>query len=136
MDKKYLADPKYILAWAFPLGKLLLSENPVNHLVNKDFTTSEISKIFDELNWHRHNSQNRELADGVWNQICRYSSKGTQPMLSVAVTMLTTLGWGIEEAHRYLFNENQLILNYRWGIKTAQIPFAPGTDNPAIKNAK
>ena len=134
-DKKFLADPKYIMGWAFPLDKLYLSENPKKYLLEKEFTVSEISKIFDEINWHSNNSRNRELANGVWDQICKFSSSGEEPFLNVAVTILATHGWSFEEAHRFLYNEDKLILHVRWGIKKDQMPFTPGFDNPYnIKN--
>jgi hypothetical protein len=130
LDKKFLTEPDYIKSWFFSFDKANLREDPIEYLVDREFTVSEISFIFDEANWHSHNSRNKGLADVVWNEICKFCARGEKPILNVAVTALTLLGWSLEEAHRYLFNEKLLIDNVRWGYTTAQAPFTPNVSHP------
>jgi len=138
LDKKFLTEPGFMKTWFVKLDEAKLKQDQKEYITDREFTISEISKIFDEINWYSANSAQAPWELTAWLQIQKFNFRGDEPILNVAVTILTLLGWSYEEAHRYLFNENKLILNVRWGIKTPQIPFAPGVDNPQnvfIKNA-
>jgi len=133
LDKRFLIEPSFIKTWFVKLDEAKLKKDPKEYLINREFAISEISKIFDEINWHNANSAQAPWELDAWLQISELCFRGENPFLNVAVTTLTLLGWSYEEAHRYLFNENKLILSVRWGKQSPQIPFTPGVDNP--KNA-
>jgi hypothetical protein len=130
LDKRFLTEPGFMNSWFVTIDEAKLKNDPKEYLTDREFTISEISKIFDEVNWRCVNNVNSPWETEAWMQICKFCFRGKEPILSVAVTMLTLLGWSMEEAHRYLFNENLLIEKVRWGYKKPQIPFTPGVDNP------
>ena len=130
LDKRFLTEPEFIKTWFVKLDETNLKKDSSEYLTDRELTISEISKIFDEINWHGANSSRAPWKLDAWLQIGKLSFKGKDPFLNVAVTTLTLIGWSFAEAHRYLFNENKLILNVRWGMKTPQIPFTLGVDNP------
>ena len=134
LDKRFLTDPNFIKSWFFTSDRKKLKANISEYAVDKELTTSEITKIFDEANWHIYND--RYLADGVLAEILTSSQKAKEPILLAAVTILSMLGWSFGEANRYLYNENLLISNVRWGYETAQVPYTPGVDHPASAKIK
>jgi hypothetical protein len=139
LDKRFLTEPGFIRSWFITIDEAKLKDDPTEYFTDREFTISEISKIFDELNWRCVNNIHSPWEPKAWLQINKYCYRGEEPILGIAATTLTLLGWSLEEAHRYLFNENLLIEKVRWGYKKPQTPFTPGVDNPrsaAFKNNK
>ena len=78
-EKQYLLHPDFTKQWVFGLKQPFFREYPHTKediLKERCLTVSELCKIIDEAEWHFWNSHEKELPDGVWNEICEWRLKG------------------------------------------------------------
>lgn len=78
-NKKHLLNPDYIDQWIFSLLKPHFSDYPKtkDDILKEDYLTiSELCKTIDEAQWHFYNSHERNLPEGVWEEIYEWHVKG------------------------------------------------------------
>lgn len=78
-SKEYLLNPQFTKLWFFGLKQPFFQQYPKTKediLKERYLTVSELCKMIDEAEWHFWNSHERELSDGVWNEICEWRLKG------------------------------------------------------------
>ena len=77
---------------------------------------SELCKLIDEAEWHFWNSHERELPDGVWEEICAWRLKGPGAAFAIRYFEMIEQVTGIPgESIAKLSSEQRKHLNqYKW----------------------
>ncbi len=77
--KWYLTDEHFTKSWLFSLHEPFFKQYPQTKediLNEKYLTMSELCKLIDEAEWHFWNSHEKELPDGVWEEIYEWRLGG------------------------------------------------------------
>lgn len=117
--KEYLLHPQFTKLWFFGLKQPFFMQYPktkADILKERFLTVSELCKIIDEAEWHFWNSHERELPDGVWEEICAWRLNGPGAQFAIAYFEMIGKETGIPEASiAKLSSEQGKHLNqYRW----------------------
>lgn len=124
-----LASPDYLASNCFDLQHPLLMQDESWYVDHQHFLCSEITKIWDEAEWHYWNSHERKsLPDEVWGEIHRLSRYGGGKLLVDYLTMLSEKsGVDMAKIQAYSAAEQQLIFAYKWNRgQREQHPYPAG----------
>lgn len=118
--KQYLLQPRFTKMWFFGLNQPFFQQYPKTKediLKERYLTVSELCKIIDEAEWHFWNSHERELPDGVWQEICEWHLKGLGAEFAIRYFEMIEEATGIpEKSIANLSSEQGRHLNqYKWG---------------------
>ncbi|MGN0299095.1 MAG: hypothetical protein ACI4C1_07960 [Lachnospiraceae bacterium] len=117
--KQYLLQPQFSKMWFFGLNQPFFQQYPKTKediLKERYLTVSELCKIIDEAEWHFWNSHERELSDGVWQEICEWRLKGSGAKFAIQYFEMIGKATGIpEESIAKLSSEQGNHLSqYKW----------------------
>ena len=117
--KEYLLHPPFTKMWFFGLKQPFFRQYPKTGeeiLKERYLTVSELCKLIDEAEWHFWNSHERELLDGVWEEICAWRLKGPGAAFAIRYFKMIEQETGIPgESIAKLSSEQGKHLNqYKW----------------------
>lgn len=117
--KAYLVFDFFTKIWFFNLKQPFFkqySKTKEDILKEKFFTMSEICKLIDEAEWHFWNSHERELPDGVWEEIFGWRLGGSGAKFAMTYFEMIEKETGI--AHELIGKlcaaQGEHLNKYRW----------------------
>ena len=117
--KPYLLQPQFTKMWFFGLKQPFFRQYPKTKediLKERYLTVSELCKIIDEAEWHFWNSHERELPDGVWQEICEWRLKGPGAEFAIRYFEMIEKATGILEGSLAELSSEQgrHLSQYKW----------------------
>ncbi|MCI7808799.1 hypothetical protein MR626_05865 [bacterium] len=117
--KPYLLQPQFTKMWFFGLKQPFFRQYPKTKediLKERYLTVSELCKIIDEAEWHFWNSHERELPDGVWQEICEWRLKGPGAEFAIRYFGMIEKATGIPEGSLAELSSEQgrHLSQYKW----------------------
>ena len=118
-NKQYLLNPAFTKMWFFGLCQPFFfqySKTKEDVLKEHFLTVSELCKLIDEAEWHFWNSHEKELPEGVWEEISSWRLRGAGGKSAIAYFEMIAKETGISmERFAPLSSEQGRHLNqYRW----------------------
>lgn len=119
-NKPWLSEPRYTQSWCFSLERPVFTAYPKTKqdiLKENYLTMSELCKLIDEAEWHFWNSHEKNLPDGVWEEICAWRIKGAGAEFAISYFEKLEQTLGIPSGNiSALSNLQGAHLNrYKWG---------------------
>lgn len=120
-----LCNNGFLKAQMLPLTKRVLTEDTSFYVKHQMFLCSEVTKLFDEAEWHYHNSHEREMPQEVWHEIfslTRYG--GGELFMETLLSMAEHAHIAIEKIQNYAMAEQELLFKYKWK-QSEKHPYGP-----------
>ncbi len=112
---KLLQSPTYIIDFYFNLKNRILPLDNDYYIKHRMFCVSEITKIWDEAEWHYHNSHEADMPDDVWHEIYMLTRYGSGELF---IKMLTEIAVDanidISKIQKYSRHEQDMLFKYKW----------------------
>ncbi|MGM9522182.1 MAG: hypothetical protein ACI3VB_06875 [Oscillospiraceae bacterium] len=116
-----LCRPDYVRAWYFNLKNVLLTEGKDYYISHQAFLCSEITKIWDEAEWHYYNSHEKDLPDPVWKEIFQISRYGGGELfMEYLASMAEHTKMDISKLQQYSMAEQGLLFKYKWNPQAGE----------------
>lgn len=110
-----LQNPDYITAFYFDLQHKLLAFDNAYYIEHRMFTVSEITKIWDEAEWHYHNSHETDMPEDVWHEIYMLTRYGSGELFVKTLTGIAkSANISEEKIQNYARHEQDMLFKYKW----------------------
>ena len=110
-----LQSPTYLTDFYFSLKEKLLPFDKDYYVEHRFFTVTEITKIWDEAEWHYHNSHEEEMPNGVWTEIYKISRYGGGELLIESLKAIAESSHtDINKIQNYSAREQDMLFKYKW----------------------
>lgn len=110
-----LLNDRYLKTFYFDLKTVRFPEDKDFYISHQMFTLSEVVKIWDEAEWHYHNSHENEFMPEVWNEIFKISRYGGGELfVEYLQSMSDNTKTDIKKIQKYVYAEQGLLYKYKW----------------------
>lgn len=118
-NKQFLTDPNFTKNWFFNLQEKSFQSYPQEKediLKEHFFTMSELCKVIDEAEWHVWNSHDKNLSEGIWEEIWGWRIKRAGGEFAVKYLDMIVEVAGVSEESVDLFGGSQgrHLSKYKW----------------------
>ncbi len=113
-----LARPDYLTAHYFGLKEVFLKEPKEYYISHQMFTCSEITKLWDEAEYHYRRSGGRGMPEAVAAEIFKLTRYGGGELfVEYLMSMAEHTKTDISKLQQYAFAEQGLLFKYKWNPK-------------------
>jgi len=103
--------------------KLLLYDNEY-YIEHRSFCISEITKIWDEAEWHYHYSHEANMPDEVWGEIYKLTRYGGGELfINICKSFAQSTGIPLEKIQKYSAKEQDMLYKYKWYNEKGRHPY-------------
>lgn len=114
-SKELLCSDGYLRWNYFDLKNIVLQESKEFYIQNQYFLCSEITKIWDEAEWHLAYNHEKNMDERVWSEIFRLSRNGGAELFIEYMTdMAAKTKIDINKLRSYNIAEQKLLFKYKW----------------------
>lgn len=110
-----MLDRKFIFRPLFDLSRCLLPQHYSYYETHFEYPLSYIVKASDEAEWHFWNSHEKDLSNGVWEEIYALSDKNMKFFGPFAMDLVNNHGWTVGNVNEFSRNEQGMLNIKRWG---------------------
>lgn len=135
-----LLDENFLTTPLLSLGERFLKHPISYYKTHIEYPLSYVVKLSDEAEryfWFYHE---RNLDDGVWEEIFALSDRNRALFLPIALDLVNHHGWTVKNMNRFSYNEQGLLDRYRWrrslsaAAKTPWTVSPPPAKTPRVRN--
>lgn len=110
-----LQSPTYLNDFYFSLKEKLLPLDKDYYVKHRSFTVTEITKIWDEAEWHYYYSHEKEMPDSVWAEIFIISRHGGAKLLVESLEAIAESSHiDFDKILNYSAREQDMLFKYKW----------------------
>ncbi len=110
-----LQSPTYITDFYFNLKNKILPLDNKYYIEHRMFSVSEITKIWDEAEWHYHYSHGEDIPDDVWNEIYMLTRYGSGELFVETLKSIANSSHiDIDKIQKFSMNEQNMLFKYKW----------------------
>ncbi len=110
-----LQRPTYITDFYFNLKNRLLPMDNSYYIEHRMFSVSEITKIWDEAEWHYHYSHEEDMPDEVWREIYMLTRYGSGELfVETLKSIANSSNTDVDKIQKYSMSEQNLLFKYKW----------------------
>lgn len=110
-----LQSPDYLCGYYFGLQSPFLTHKHDYYVEHQMFTVSEVTKIWDEAEWHFYNSHEKEMPDSVWHEIYTLSRKGGAKLIQDTLRSIADhSSTDFDKIIKYSVCEQNMLFKYKW----------------------
>lgn len=116
----------YLTCNYFNLKSVLLPRTKEDYIAHQSFLCSEITKIWDEAEWHYRASHEKDLSDSVWQEIYKITRYGGGELfVEYLMSMAQHTKTDLSKLQKYSAAEQSMLFKYKWNPQAnEQHPYA------------
>ena len=111
----------YLGANYFNLKTVLLPREKKDYIDHQSFLCSEITKIWDEAEWHYRSSHEKDLSAPVWQEIYKLTRYGGGELfIEYLQSMAEHTKTDFAKVQKYSMAEQGMLFKYKWNAKAGE----------------